>query len=105
MAGTVENISSGNSEGATIHNNNTTQDDSRYIIIKFVNQEDKVVHLRVKRTSTFGAAFEMYRKNSGLSVMPNFLYNGSRISPSITPAELNFKSREQIDVYTITYGG
>ncbi|XP_074320649.1 uncharacterized protein LOC141657352 [Silene latifolia] len=104
--GTVENISSsGNSEGNTIHTNTTSQDESRYLIIKFVNQEDKVLHLRVRRNSTFGAAFEMYRKSSNLSVMPNFLYNGNRISPSVTPAELNFKGREQIDVFNMSYGG
>ncbi|XP_074320651.1 uncharacterized protein LOC141657353 [Silene latifolia] len=110
MAGRVENISSSSKNGEVTsihknhnHNNKTPQLDSRYIIIKFVNKEDKVLHLRMRRNSTlFGAAFEMYRKNYNLSVTPNFFYKGTRIYPSATPAELNFKGKEQMDVYTGT---
>ncbi|KAK9671487.1 hypothetical protein RND81_12G033000 [Saponaria officinalis] len=102
-------ISSGNSEGSKLKQktNTTSEDDNdpRFVFIKFVDQRGKVLHLRVKRSSQFGVAFETYRKNNNLEGCPNFMYNGSRLSPSVTPAELNFRNGEQIDVFIISYGG
>ncbi|KAL9232772.1 hypothetical protein vseg_007842 [Gypsophila vaccaria] len=104
MAENGGEISSGNSDWKK-HKTTSDEEDSRFVFIKFVDQKGKVLHLKVKKKSQFGVAFETYRRNNNLDGLPNFMYNGNRLASTLTPAELNIRNGEQIDVFILSYGG
>ncbi|GHG83698.1 ubiquitin-like protein [Streptomyces griseocarneus] len=76
------------------------------INIKVVSGSGDEIQFKIENTAQLRKVMEAYCKKTGTAMdMARFLYDGTQVSPSITPAELEMKDGDSIDVMAEQAGG
>jgi len=94
-AGGAEGAGTGESKGNSDHLN-----------LKVKSQDGNEVFFKVKRTTQFSKVMTAYCKKVGAEAESvRFLFDGTRIRPDQTPAELDMEDEDEIDAMVSQTGG
>ncbi|RKP26949.1 ubiquitin-related domain-containing protein, partial [Syncephalis pseudoplumigaleata] len=84
----------------------TKPESSEHINLKVVDSQHTEVFFKIKRTTALKKLMHAYCERQGKSVESvRFLYDGIRILPDNTPAELEMEDDDTIDVMVEQVGG
>ena len=77
------------------------------IHLKVKSNEHEEIFFKIKKVTPLKKLMEKYCERMGISNLNNvrFLFDGERIIPSNTPAQLNMQNGDEIDVYVEQHGG
>ena len=77
------------------------------IHLKVKSNEHEEIFFKIKKVTPLKKLMEKYCERMGISNLNNvrFLFDGERIIPSNTPAQLNMQNGDEIDVYIEQHGG
>ena len=77
------------------------------IHLKVKSNDHEEIFFKIKKVTPLKKLMEKYCERMGLSNLNNvrFLFDGERIVPSNTPAQLNMQNGDEIDVYVEQHGG
>ncbi|KAL2923363.1 Small ubiquitin-related modifier 2 [Bienertia sinuspersici] len=78
---------------------------SKYVSIKFVNQDNEETFFKVLRNAKLGKAFAAYSRFHKLDYHVDFLFNGDRVNRSLTPDDLDIEDGDAFDVLKHVHGG
>ncbi|XP_030136669.1 small ubiquitin-related modifier 3 [Taeniopygia guttata] len=80
--------------------------ENEHISLKVSGQDGSVVHFRIKRHTPLSKLMRAYCCRQGLSMKHiTFLFDGQPIREEDTPAELEMKHKDTIEVYRQQTGG
>jgi len=104
----------GNSDGDTAMNADGAPGDikvkddksAEHLNIKVKSQDGNEIYFKVKKTTQFRKVIQAYCKKVGSEPdSVRFLFDGQRIRPDQTPAELNMEDEDEIDAMVSQTGG
>mmetsp|Transcript_1100 Transcript_1100/g.1531 ORF Transcript_1100/g.1531 Transcript_1100/m.1531 type:complete len:93 (-) Transcript_1100:208-486(-) len=77
-----------------------------HLNLKVKSQDGNEVFFKVKKTTTFKRVMEAYCGKVGADMgAVRFLFDGNRISPEQTPADLGMEDEDEIDAMVQQTGG
>ena len=87
--------------------NMTKTENEEIIHLKVKSNDHEEIFFKIKKVTPLKKLMEKYCERMGLSNLNNvrFLFDGERIVPSNTPAQLNMQNGDEIDVYVEQHGG
>jgi small ubiquitin-related modifier len=85
----------------------TKTENEEIIHLKVKSNDHEEIFFKIKKVTPLKKLMEKYCERMGLSNLNNvrFLFDGERIVPSNTPAQLNMQNGDEIDVYVEQHGG
>ena len=79
---------------------------SEHLSLKVKSQDGNEVYFKVKRTTQFSKVMTAYCKKVGADLdSVRFLFDGARLNPQQTPAELDMEDEDEIDAMVQQTGG
>ncbi|CAO2822480.1 unnamed protein product [Amaranthus hypochondriacus] len=78
---------------------------SKFVTIKFINQENEETFMKVSRTMMLGKVLDGYCQHKQLKEQIDFIYNGYRINRSLTAEQVGLQDGDEIEVLAKVYGG
>jgi len=79
---------------------------AEHLSLKVKGQEGNEVFFKVKKTTTFAKVMAAYCKKVGADVEHvRFLFDGTRLRPDQTPADLDMEDEDEIDAMVAQTGG
>ena len=85
----------------------TKTENEEIIHLKVKSSDHEEIFFKIKKVTPLKKLMEKYCERMGLQNLNNvrFLFDGERIVPSNTPAQLNMQNGDEIDVYVEQHGG
>merc|ERR1712241_298470 len=84
----------------------TMGEDTEYIKLEVVGQDNNEIHSRVKQTTQMGKLKKSYAERVGVPITSlRFLFDGRRINDDETPKALEMEQDDVIEVYQEQTGG
>lgn len=91
---------------ATSSDNNETKPSDEHLAIKVKSGDGQEVFFKVKRTTPFSKIMSAYCKKVGQDLENvRFLFDGQRVKPENTPAELEMEDEDSVDAMVQQIGG
>jgi len=79
---------------------------SEHLNLKVKAQDGNEVYFKVKKTTQFSKVMSAYCKKVGADLESvRFLFDGQRLRPDQTPADLNMEDEDEIDAMVQQTGG
>jgi len=79
---------------------------SEHLSLKVKSQDGNEVYFKVKRTTQFSKVMTAYCKKVGQDLESvRFLFDGQRLNPQQTPADLDMEDEDEIDAMVQQTGG
>lgn len=80
--------------------------DQNTMVIKVQSQEGNELHFKIKPTTLFSKVVDQYCKCTGTERdAVRFLFDGNRIDPQKTAAEIGLHDGDEVDVMIQQFGG
>ena len=77
-----------------------------HLSLKVKSQDGNEVFFKVKKTTTFSKVMHAYCKKVGTDIESvRFLFDGTRLRPEQTPADLDMEDEDEIDAMVQQTGG
>ena len=91
-------------------NGNANGDESKpsgeHLSLKVKSQDGNEVYFKVKKTTAFAKVMNAYCKKVGADMESvRFLFDGQRLRPEQTPADLEMEDEDEIDAMVSQTGG
>ena len=78
-----------------------TGNESKYIKIRVVGEDDSEIFFNVKKTTPLGKLLRGYSECKGVAVVKlRFLFDGRRLNGDETAEDLGFTENDQIEVFS-----
>lgn len=101
-----EDTNNDNAGGNGASGADETKPSNEHLSLKVKSQDGNEVFFKVKRTTAFSKVMNAYCKKVGTDMESiRFLFDGQRLRPEQTPADLGMEDEDEIDAMVNQTGG
>ncbi|KAI3383072.1 hypothetical protein SNEBB_001531 [Seison nebaliae] len=101
-----ESLAAGDKSANASATTGKSEEQSEYIRIKVIGQDNNEMHFKVKMTTNMGKLKKSYSERQDISLNAlRFLFDGRRVIDEATPEQLGMEDGDVIEVHQEQVGG